>query len=58
MKSNRSNIYYRRSGNKIIIEQKVDGKTKYLKQLPPPEKMLIILKNHEIKAILVSDPLQ
>ncbi len=38
-------IYYRRKKDKMIIEEKVDGKTKYLKQLPHPEILLEILNN-------------
>ncbi len=32
--------YYRKKGNKIIIEQKVDGKTKYLKTLPDAKTLI------------------
>lgn len=35
-----SNLYYRRKGKTIIIEQKINGVTKYIKTLPRPEVML------------------
>ena len=34
------NLYYRKKKGHIIIEQKVDGKTKYIKTLPKPEVLL------------------
>jgi hypothetical protein len=36
-------IYIRKKGKKFIIEQKVDGKTKYLKTLPDAQTLLNIL---------------
>lgn len=39
--------YYRRKGKKIIIEQKIEGKTMYLKQLPEPEELLEILRRFD-----------
>lgn len=41
--SKESNLYYRRKGKGIIIEQKIDGKTKYIKTLPNPESLLELL---------------
>ena len=42
-------IYYRRKKDKIIIEEKINGKTIYLKQLPKPEKLLEILRRVDMK---------
>ncbi len=36
--------YYRRKGKKIIIESKVNGKTKYHKTLPDAKDLLIMLR--------------
>lgn len=35
--------YIRKKGNKFIIEQKLDGKTKYIVTLPPMKKLMELI---------------
>lgn len=42
---NNTEPYYRRKGEKFIIEQKLDGKTKYLKTLPDAKTLLELLES-------------
>ena len=42
---NNTEPYYRRKGEKFIIEQKLDGKTKYLKTLPDAKTLLDLLES-------------
>jgi len=39
-----SKLYYRWKKGKVIIEQKVDGRSKYIKTLPPPAVLLELLE--------------
>lgn len=48
--------YYRRKGDRIIIERKDNGKTIYIATLPPAKKMIEMLPSIKSKKIASKNP--
>lgn len=50
--------YIRKKGNKFIIEQKIDGKTKYIMTLPSVHILINTFRSHKEDAKASSDKAQ